>query len=108
VKWQSPRGSTGRVPVAEVLQLEPQDPIGMINMTIVSAAVYPPGYWQTFASSSSWQHFTEAGMAVAVNSGNSSTSTTAMTEDRGYIIQLITKGVSEPVLLRIVRGLRWK
>ncbi|MEJ1230849.1 MAG: hypothetical protein WDM88_10000 [Galbitalea sp.] len=108
LKWQGPNGTTGTAPIAEVLQLQSQQPSTMINMVVVSAAAYPPGYWQSFASSTTWQHFAQAGRPVAVNPPHSGSSTVAIREDRGYIIQLTTQGISERDTLRIMQGIRWK
>jgi hypothetical protein len=76
-------------------------------MVVVTASAYPPGYWQSFATSTTFEHFTEAGREVAINPGRSGSSTTTMSEDRGYIIQLITSGVSPADVLHIMRGIRW-
>jgi hypothetical protein len=108
VRWQGPNVTAGRAPMAEALQLTSGQPSTTINLLVVSAGAYPNGYWQSVASSPSWQHFTEAGMAVAVNPGRSGSSTMAMSEDRGYIIQLTTTGVSEEDILRIMQGIRWQ
>jgi hypothetical protein len=108
LKWQEPNGTTGSAPVAEVLQLRSQNPSTTINMVVVSAAAYPPGYWQTFATSTTWQHFTEAGKQIAVSPRGPGSSTVAMSEQRGYIIQLTTNGVTADDVLRIVRDIRWK
>jgi N-acetylmuramoyl-L-alanine amidase len=108
LRWQEPKGTTGPAPTVEALELQSRHPSTTINLLVVSAAAYPPGYWQSFASSTTWQKFTEAGKTVVVDAGRSGSSTTAMGEDRGYVIQLTTKGVSEKDVLRVMQGIRWR
>ena len=103
VPWQGPDGASGYM--AEALTVSSPHPTMTVRVTIVSAGTYPDGYWQGIATSPSWKHDSVKGKQVAVSLNATAT---AITEERGYIIQVQATGADENDLLNIVNGIRWR
>lgn len=109
IRWQGPGGASGSASVAQVLQLETPPPNAVfINMIVVSAAAYPPDYWASFESSSSWRHENASNGLILLYTSSESGSTVALRQSLGFIIQLTTKGISDDDTVRIMNGVRWR